>query len=102
MKLISETNNYEIMVIISSQYAEHEIKNIAFNYAQQLQKLGAIAITVISRGRHDLFYKRKKNKTGYFVEISFNSVPQILPIYRAKLEIDKNVIHSSAFNLLLK
>jgi hypothetical protein len=25
MKQITETNNYEIMVIISSQYAEHEI-----------------------------------------------------------------------------
>ena len=60
MKQIAETNNYELMIVISSKYTENEIKNIAFNYAEQLQKLGAISINVVSRGRHNLSYKKKK------------------------------------------
>jgi ribosomal protein S6 len=102
MKQIAETNNYELMIVISSKYTENEIKNIAFNYAEQLQKLGAISINVVSRGRHNLSYKKKKNRNGYFVEIYFHSSPQLLSNYRAKLKIDKNIIRSLAFNLSRK
>jgi ribosomal protein S6 len=101
MQKIRETNNYESMVIVSSQCSEAELKNIAFNYAQQLKKLGASSISVVSRGRRDFAYTIKRSKTGYFVEMYFNSSPQILPIYETKLKLDKNIIRSLTTNLSL-
>ena len=99
MKTISSTRNYESMVVLSSECTEAELKNIAFKYAQQLKKLGALSISVISRGRRDFAYTSKNTKTGYFVEMYFNSSPQILPIYQTKLKLDKNVIRSLITNL---
>ena len=94
MKKISDTNNYELVVIVSSECTEVQLKNIAFNYAQQLKKLGALTISVVSKGRKDFFYKIRKTNNGYFVEIYFNSSPQVLPNYQTKLKLDKNVIRS--------
>ena len=94
MKKINETNNYESMVVVSSNCTEVELKAIAYSYAQKLKKLGASEISVVSRGRRDFAYKTKNSKTGYFVEMYFNQSPQILPIYENKLKLDKNVLRS--------
>jgi ribosomal protein S6 len=94
MKLIPKTNNYESMVVVASNRTEAELKAIAFSYAQQLKKLGASDISVVSRGRRDFAYPTKKIKTGYFVEMYFNSSPQILPIFENKLRLDKDIIRS--------
>lgn len=99
MKRIPETNNYESMVVVSSNCTEAELKTIAFSYAQQLKKLGASEISVVSRGRRDFAYPTKRIKTGYFVEMYFNSSPQILPILENKLRLDKNIIRSLITNL---
>jgi|TARA_B100000768_G_C11081217_1_gene290879 ribosomal protein S6 len=102
MKLFNPTNNYESMVILSPNCTEAELKIIAFGYAQQLKKLGASEITLVSRGRRDFAYPTKNVKIGYFVEMYFNSSPQILPIYETKLKLDKNVIRSLITNLSSK
>ena len=50
MKVLTDKNIYESMVVLSSHCTEVELKEIAFSYAQQLKKLGASDISVISRG----------------------------------------------------
>lgn len=94
MKKLKETNSYESMVILSSACNETELKIIAFGYAQQLKKLGASDISVISRGRRHFAYPLKKNDVGYFIEMYFKCSPQILPVYKNKLKLDKKVIRS--------
>jgi len=37
MKKINATNNYESMVVVSSNCTEVELKAIAYSYAQQLK-----------------------------------------------------------------
>ena len=92
MATLKERNDYESMVVLSSQCTELELKDIAFTYAQQLKRLGASEISVVSRGRRDFAYPTKSSKTGYFVEMYFHSSPQVLPLYENKLKLDKNVI----------
>ena len=87
MKLVNATTNYESMVVLSSNCTDEELKDIASKYAQQLKKLGALSISVISRGCRDFAYKTKFAKMGYFVEIYFNSSPKVLPIYQTKLKL---------------
>ena len=62
MKVLTDKNTYESMVVLSSHCTEVELKEIAFSYAQQLKKLGASDISVISRGRRDFAYTTKKQK----------------------------------------
>jgi len=92
MRALKNSNDYESMVVLSSQCKETELKDIAFSYAQQLKRLGASGIPVVSRGRRDFAYPMKSNKTGYFVEMYFHSSPQVLPLYANKLKLDKNVV----------
>ena len=42
MVTLKERNDYESMVVLSSQCTELELKDIAFTYAQQLKRLGAL------------------------------------------------------------
>ena len=99
MKQIAATNNYESMVVLSSKCSQAELLDIAYQYAQQLKKLGALSISVVSRGRRDLAYTVNKEKTGYFIEMYFNSSPNILSIFQTKLKLDKNVLRSLVINL---
>jgi len=91
MKLIRNKNNYELMVILSSESTNIELERIASNYAQQLKKLGASDITFISRGCRNFAYHMNGVKQGYFVEMYFKSSPEILPVYQTKLKLDKNI-----------
>jgi ribosomal protein S6 len=102
MKLINKTNNYELMVILSSHYTEVELKTIAFYYAQQLKKLGASDINLVSRGCRNFAYLMKGATIGYFVEMYFNASPQILSVYKTKLKLDKSIIRYTIKNISKK
>ena len=68
MKVLTDKNIYESMVVLSSHCTEVELKEIAFSYAQQLKKLGASDISVISRGRRDFAYTTKKQKQAILLK----------------------------------
>ena len=44
----------------------------------------------------------KSAKMGYFIEMYFNSSPQILPLYETTLKLDKNVVRYLITNSDLK
>jgi len=102
MKRLTKINNYESMVVISSEYNESELTNIIYPYIQQLKKLGALDISVITRGRRDFAYAIDKYKTGYFIQLYFDSSPNIIPLYQIKLNLDKNILRSLVINLSKK
>jgi len=102
MKHLNQTNNYESMVVFSSEYNEIELRNIVYPYIQQLKKLGALSISVITRGRRDLAYAIDNHKTGYFIQVYFDSSPNILLSYQTKLNLDKNILRSLVTNLSKK
>jgi len=102
MKKISQTNNYESMIVINSAYNENEIKKIIYPYIKELKKLGALSISIVTRGKRNLAYEIENHKTGYFIQLYFDSFPNILPIYKTKLNLDKNILRSVVINLSKK
>ena len=102
MKRITKLNNYELLVIFSSHYTEVELKTLSFYYAQLLKKFGALHINLVSRGCRNFAYLMKGATTGYFVEIYFNSSPQIFPICLTKLKLDKSIIRYILKNISMK
>ena len=99
MKVIKEKNNYETRVIFSPQASEDDLKTYSLDYARRLYRLGALRVSIVSRGQRDLAYTRKTFKTGHFIEIRFVASPQILPTYRNKLKLDQSIISHVILNL---
>ena len=60
---MTATMKYEMMILLTEEFNDSELKTWAFNYAKALRKLSASEISVISRGKRDLAYTIKNQKT---------------------------------------
>ena len=65
---MSGTVKYEMMIILTEEFNESELKTWAFNYAKALQNLSASEISVISRGKRDLAYLITSQKCKCTIE----------------------------------
>ena len=46
--------DYEIMILLTEEFNDSELKTWVFNYAKNLKKFNVSDISVISRGKHNL------------------------------------------------
>ena len=89
---MSATMKYEMMILLTEEFNDSELKTWAFNYAKALRKLSASEISVISRGKRDLAYAIKDQKRGNFIQINFSSIPQYLDEFSTNLKFDTSVL----------
>lgn len=89
---MSATVKYEMMILLTEEFNDSELKTWAFNYAKALRKLSASEISVISRGKRDLAYAIKDQNRGNFIQINFSSIPQYLDEFSSNLKFDSNVL----------
>ena len=83
---------YEMIILLSEEFNDSELKTWAFNYAKSLQNLSASDISVVSRGKRDLAYLIKNRKQGNFIQINFSSLPKYLNSFATDLKFDSNVL----------
>ena len=83
---------YEMIILLSEEFNDSELKTWAFNYAKSLQNLSASDISVVSRGKRDLAYWIKNQKQGNFIQINFSSLPKYLNRFVQDLKFDSNVL----------
>ena len=83
---------YEMMILLTEEFNDNELKNWAFNYAKALRKLNASEISVISRGKRDLAYEISNQKRGNFIQINFSSLPKNIADFSSNLKLDPNVL----------
>ena len=95
---MSATKKYEMMILLTEEFNDSELKTWAFNYAKSLSKLRASEISVISRGKRDLAYDIKNQKKGNFIQINFSSLPKYLTEYTKDLKFDSNVLRFLVLN----
>ena len=89
---------YEMMILLSEEFNDSELKTWAFNYAKALRKLSASEISVISRGKRDLAYAIKDQKRGNFIQINFSSLPKYIDDFTDSLKLDSNVLRYLVLN----
>ena len=89
---MSATKKYEMMILLTEEFNDSELKTWAFNYAKALRKLSASEISVISRGKRDLAYEINSQKKGNFIQINFSSIPKYVSDYTKDLKFDSNVL----------
>ena len=85
---MSKTIKYEMMILLTEEFNDNELKTWAFNYAKTLRKLNVSEISVISRGKRDLAYEIANQKRGNFIQINFSS----------SLKFDSNVLRFLVLN----
>ena len=95
---MSGTLKYEMMILLTEEFNDSELKTWAFNYAKILQNLSASEISVISRGKRDLAYWINNQKKGSFIQINFSSMPKYLDQFVSDLKFDQNVLRFLILN----
>jgi len=95
---MSATKKYEMMILLTEEFNDSELKTWAFNYAKALRKLSASEISVISRGKRDLAYDINDQKKGNFIQINFSSIPKYIENYSKNLKFDSNVLRFLVLN----
>ena len=83
---------YEIMILLTEEFNDSELKSWVFNYAKNLRKFNVSDISVISRGKHNLSYKIAQETKGNYIQLNFLSMPKYLQNFLTFLKFDSHVL----------
>jgi ribosomal protein S6 len=89
---------YEIMILLTEEFNDSELKTWVFNYAKNLRKFSVCDISVISRGKHNLAYSINNRVKGNYIQLNFSSMPKYITNFSKILNFDSHVLRFSIFN----
>jgi len=98
---MSLIRKYEIMILLTEEFNDSELKTWVFNYAKSLRKFNVCDISVISRGKHNLAYSIKNKVKGNYIQLNFSSMPKYINNFSNSLKLDLNVLRFLVLNRLL-
>ena len=89
---------YEIMILLTEEFNDSELKSWVFNYAKNLRKFNVCDISVISRGKHKLAYSIKDKSKGNYIQLNFSSMPKYIETFLENLKLDTTVLRFLVIN----
>jgi ribosomal protein S6 len=95
---MSVSRKYEIMILLTEEFNDSELKTWVFNYAKNLRKFSVSDISVISRGKHNLAYSINNRIKGNYIQLNFSSMPKYINNFSNILKQDSHVLRFSVFN----
>lgn len=95
---MSVIRKYEIMILLTEEFNDSELKTWVFNYAKGLRKFNVCDISVISRGKHKLAYSIKDKVKGNYIQLNFSSMPKYINPFLETLKLDSNVLRFLVLN----
>ena len=95
---MSKTIKYEMMILLTEEFNDNELKTWVFNYAKNLRKFNVCDISVISRGKHNLAYSINNRVKGNYIQLNFSSMPKYLSNFSNLLKLDSHVLRFLIFN----
>ena len=95
---MSLIKKYEIMILLTEEFNDSELKTWVFNYAKSLRKFNVCDISVISRGKHNLSYSIKNRTKGNYIQLNFSSMPKYINNFSNILKLDSNVLRFLVLN----
>ena len=95
---MSLLRKYEIMILLTEEFNDSELKTWVFNYAKNLRKFSVCNISVISRGKHNLTYPISNKTKGNYIQLNFSSMPKYINNFSSILKMDSNVLRFLVFN----
>ena len=95
---MSLLRKYEIMILLTEEFNDNELKTWVFNYAKNLRKFSVCDISVISRGKHNLAYPIDNKLKGNYIQLNFSSMPKYIEDFSKILKMDSIVLRFLVFN----
>ena len=95
---MSIQRKYEIMILLTEEFNDSELKTWVFNYAKNLRKFNVCDISVISRGKHNLAYSIFNKNKGNYIQLNLSSMPKYISNFSKILKMDLNVLRFLVFN----
>ena len=95
---MSLLRKYEIMILLTEEFNDSELKIWVFNYAKNLRKFNVCDISVISRGKHNLAYPISNRQKGNYIQLNLSSMPKYINNFSKILKLDSNVLRFLIFN----
>ena len=95
---MSALRKYEIMILLTEEFNDSELKTWVFNYAKNLRKFNVCDISVISRGKHNLAYSINNRVKGNYIQLNFSSIPKYIHNFSNFLKLDSHVLRFLIFN----
>ena len=95
---MSFLRKYEIMILLTEEFNENELKKWVFNYAKTLKKFNVSDISVISRGKHNLAYPINTKMKGNYIQLNLSSMPKYIINFSKLLIMDLNVLRFVVLN----
>ena len=89
---------YEVMILLTEEFNDSELKTWVFNYAKNLRKFSVCDISVISRGKHNLAYSIQNKIKGNYIQLNFSSIPKYIRNFSMILKMDSNVLRFLVLN----
>lgn len=94
---MSLLRKYEIMILLTEEFNDSELKTWVFNYAKTLRKFSVCDISVISRGKRNLAYPINSTMKGNYIQLNFSSMPKYIKNFSNILKMDSNVLRFLVF-----
>ena len=94
---MSVLRKYEIMILLTEEFNDSELKTWVFNYAKTLRKFSVCDISVISRGKRNLAYPINSTMKGNYIQLNFSSMPKYIKNFSNILKMDSNVLRFLVF-----
>ena len=94
---MSLLRKYEIIILLTEEFNESELKRWVFNFAKNLRKFSVCDISVISRGKQNLSYPIESQNQGNYIQINFSSRPKYIKNFSKILMLDSNVLRFLTF-----
>ena len=95
---MSVQRKYEIMILLTEEFKDSQLKTWVFNYAKSLRKFNVYDISVISRGKHNLAYPILTKNKGNYIQLNFSSMPKYLINFCTILKSDSHVLRFLVIN----
>ena len=94
---MSFLRTYELMILLTEEFNDSQLKTWVFNYAKNLRKFSACDISVISRGRQKLAYPVEAKLKGNYIQLNFASTPKYISNFLKLLNMDSHVLRFGVF-----
>jgi ribosomal protein S6 len=98
MLFMTTTIKYEMMILLTEEFNDSELKTWIFNYAKSLRKFSVCDISVISRGKHNLAYPINNRLKGNYIQLNFSSMPKYISNFSNIFKMDSNVLRFLILN----
>lgn len=95
---MSLIKKYEIMILLTEEFNDSELKTWVFNYAKSLRKFNVCDISVISRGKQKLAYSIKDKIKGNYIQLNFSSMPKYIDSFLKALKLDSKILRFLVLN----